>query len=182
MNKLELTSTIGIDNNGKDTFLSNDKEWQLKIDRFKAANLNKRVVVTFEVTDTPQHFCHKFYRGYLLPSIAFYDYGKNDLQGHFELKKEILGIEIINNDMSVIGKNHKHGNFIFSDSLQEFTMYIPSTKDITHDEFRGFIRELEFRLYGDLDGQLLPWINEPNKRKYYEQKAQEYRTLGMSNG
>ncbi len=174
MNKIEMT---GIIDNGKIIYTS--PGWKDKFERLKKANEMMNVIVTVEVVDTPAHFLHKYFHGYLLPAIALYQGEVSEAKLKLELKKEFLYIPI-NGDLKGIQYKHsKRCNIYVKEIIQDGEVkayvegYTPSTGDITHKEMKEFIVKCENRLFVDLGGAL---------KVEGQDQAAEYRKNGMNDG
>lgn len=162
---LELTGFI---ENGKIDY--SNKEWRSLLDTFKKQNDLSEIMIRFEKIDTPMYYCHKFYRGYLIPAVAHYAGEVSEQKLHLELKKEFLYIHL-DNDLTKIKKEHKNRPTIYVKENGFIDGYTPSTGDITHREMLDYIKKVENRLVIDLNGALLV--------KNQEQAA-TFRRLGMN--
>jgi len=178
MNKLELNSTITTENS-KDAFTYDDKEWVEKVAKFKSTNQDKRILITFEVIDTPLHNLFKYYHGEILPLIA--DAMGESSQVYVDkmhLKKKFLFIKI-NNDFNKIKSRHKTGNQFFTERrpsgdghINDYvTGYTPSKACITHEEMKAFIKNCE-NFYANLfqGDEPIEWKSE-NRRIGMDEKT-----------
>ena len=64
MNKIDVPGII------KNNHIEYDYDITNSIDRFKTENNGKCIVMSLQVQDGIEYFQHKYYRGYLLPSLA----------------------------------------------------------------------------------------------------------------
>jgi hypothetical protein len=163
------------------------------INAFKTQHDGEYIEVTFSVKSGVFYFQHKYYRGYLLPSIAE-AYGEKDLDKvHISLKRSYLFQEC--KHINEIPKKHfKKGYIVISaDALRNMDFghltwqyitgviivhdndviigYIPSTSSIKSEEMRGYILKCENRLFSDLGGHII---------KEFQEEAQGYRTMAFN--
>jgi hypothetical protein len=175
---------------GKDTFVYSDKEWIDKVKKFKSKNFSKKVIITFEIVDTPMHFLFEYYHGYLLPDIT--EALGESSQVYVDkmiLKKQFLFIEI-DNDFSKVDKKHKDGNQFFTEKRKEWLNvttnnfreyeyvigYTPSKAYVTHEEMKKYIQDCENFLFNFLGGcisQKHQEQAEQMRRAGFEQKVIE---------
>ena len=141
----------------KDNKISYESGYQTKVNKFKFDNPNCKIIMSLEVNDDPLYHQHKFYRGELLPSIAD-AIGEKDLQyvHIFVLKKEFLYIDVDSFDQ--IPKKYRSKAFVFYQELEnkrvDVVGFVPSTSDLTKEEFDDFIKKCDDRLFVDLDGHV----------------------------
>ena len=147
----------------KDNKISYESGYQTKVNKFKFENPNCKIIMSLDVNDDPLYHQHKFYRGTLLPDIAD-AMGEKDLQyvHIFVLKKEFLYIDVDN--FNGIPAKYRSKAFVFyreienfnnvSDKRVEVVGFVPSTSDLTKEEFDEFIKKCENRLFVDLDGHI----------------------------
>lgn len=184
-NILNLTATIAMNENNE-IIDYDDKKWVEKIVKFKSKNLNKQILITFEVVDTPMHYLFKYYYGQLLPSIcdALGDVNRTYVDKMI-LKKEHLFYNI-DNDFSKIKSTHKSGNQFFSEKrvhedetgnqieYDYVTGYTPSKACITHERMKEFIIECENFLFNFHERSILEKYQDQakiNRMKGFDQRS-----------
>lgn len=173
VDKIEFTGTI---ENGIVNY--NTENWKEKFEKFKKQNELKNIAMTVEVVDTPMHFLHKYYRGYLLPALADAMGEVSQAHLHLALKKEFLSIPLDNDTKNIKSKHASRCNIYIREIVDEHgevkafvDCYTPSTGDITHKEMKDFIVKCENRLFVDLGSSL---------NVHGQETASEYRKSGMN--
>jgi hypothetical protein len=139
------------------------QEQQSEIVVFLSHYAEKHVAAEFKVIDKAHYWCHKYYRGYLLPDII-------DCWGepnsHFELKKMFLMYDIYS--FEDVQSHHRKNCNIVIDSENNPIACIPSLSTLTVDEFIKFIKDCELFLFDTIQGCISP---------HHQVKAKETRDM-----
>lgn len=165
MRTLKLDSKLSAD--GRLTKIANEK-----IIEFMRSNSGALVEINMAVIDKPEQYLHKWYRGTILPDIAF-ALGDNDVSRvHWKLKSEYLykdctdvntipdkhfskGYYAITSDCMFNGESvlyrYASGVCLVVNHDKTLRGYIPSTGLITHSEMEDFTLRCEQRLLHDLN-------------------------------
>ena len=165
MKKNELKLIFSIENG---TIKYHDRDFKIKIDEFKRRNDLKKGEVIFTILDGPEYFQHKYFHGYVLPSIADAQ-GEKDLSylKEYVLKQEFLFVAV--NDLREIPSRHRARARIIQretvDDNGEITIkvigYVPSTTTLTYDEMKAFIIKCE-----EIRDGLIDWEMPEEARQY----------------
>ena len=165
MKKNEIKFIFSIENG---VIKYHDHDFKVKLDEFKKRNNIKKGEVVFTILDGPEYFQHKYFHGYVLPSIADAQ-GEKDLSylKEYVLKQEFLFVAV--NDLREIPARHRARARIIQretvDVNGEITVriigYVPSTTTLTFDEMKAFIVKCE-----EIRDGLIDWEMPEEARQY----------------
>jgi hypothetical protein len=131
----------------------------------------------FEIVDSVQYFQHKYYRGYLLPEVAYLYSETEDYTHNWILKPEFLFFSLPDGDVKKIPNKHlkncriitrmeKENHGPDAKEIEVVKGYIPSTAVLTFDEMKDYIIKVENRLISDQQGRLGAVKNEKEANHY----------------
>lgn len=165
MKKNEIKFIFSIENG---VIKYHDHDFKIKLDEFKKRNDIKKGEVVFTILDGPEYFQHRYFHGYVLPSIADAQ-GEKDLSylKEYVLKQEFLFVAV--NDLREIPSRHRARARIIQretvDDNGEITVkiigYVPSTTTLTFDEMKAFIVKCE-----EIRDGLIDWEMPEEARQY----------------
>lgn len=158
MRKNELKLTFTIDNG---TIKYHSTDYKSQLDEFKKRNDFKKGEVIFSILDGPEYWQHKYFHGYVLPSIAE-GQGEKDLSyiKEYVLKQEFLFVAV--NDLKDIPARHRSRARIIqretvdSDGAISVKIigYVPSTTTLNFEEMKSFIVKCEEIRDGLIDWEM----------------------------
>ena len=170
MKKNELKLTFTIDNG---TIKYHSTDYKSQLDEFKKLNDFKKGEVIFSILDGPEYWQHKYFHGYVLPSIADAQ-GEKDLSylKEYVLKQEFL-FTPVDHPKDIPSRHRSRARIIqreLVDESGEVTIkiigYVPSTTTLTYDEMKTFIVKCE-----SIRDNLIDWE--------MPKEAMEYRKLAF---
>lgn len=191
--KIDLSFEADIKNR---TIHYHSRNYKEQIEKLKEENEGRLLEVNFKIIDGPAYYCHKYYRGYLLPEITS-AYGERDqAKVHMILKRDFLYMNIESGQIADIQKKYvRQGIYLISEekifnlineniyfslirgcvivtnTQGDLKGFIPSTADITHKDMKEFILKVEHRLYVEMNGRMGE-VTDADEANEYRKKGQ----------
>jgi hypothetical protein len=130
-----------------------NKDFEKEFAQMKENHEGEHGEVIFEIIDQVRYFQHKYYRGFLLPDVAFFFCEDEYYVHEVELKQRFLFREVMNNDWENIPSKYRGKcRIVMQDDI--VIGYIPSTGALTYQEMKDYILQVENLLFNQQEGHL----------------------------
>ena len=115
-----------------------------KLRDFLRSSEGHSIDITIEIADSPEYFQHKYYRGYLVPDVAFNSSEVDNDYIHELLKKRFLFKHV--SELKEIPNKYRKRCIRYVNQESELIGYTPSTANLTYKEMKEYILKVEMFL------------------------------------